>query len=137
MIETWGLLLIGCLAAVLFIAIVRRSDLPEGNLFATGLLLAAVIYVCFALLWGQEGSVRFEATGVFIFSFFAFIARRFGVVWVGIGWLLHIVWNYLFHIVGPAAYLSPDWYPWFCIGFDAVVGVYVLWRVLRADRRLV
>ena len=125
------LILLGLLSGAIFLFIARKIDYSEGDLLASGLLAAAAIYVIFALIWGEDGWVRFEAVGVAIFMLFAFLARRFGILWIGAGWLLHIGWDYLFHMAGPGAHLVPAWYPPVCIGFDLVVGVYILWVVLR------
>ena len=121
------LILLGLVFGAAFIVVAQKIDYAEGDLLATGLLAAAAIYVIFAVLWGEEGWIRFEAVGIAIFSLIAFLARRFGILWIGAGWLLHIGWDYLFHIVGPGVHLAPAWYPPFCMGFDLVVGVYILW----------
>jgi hypothetical protein len=124
-----SLLLLGLVAGAAFLLIARKVDYSEGDLLATGLLAAAAIYVVFAVVWGANTAIRFEAVGLTIFMLIAFLARRFGIIYVGVGWLLHIGWDYLFHMVGPAQHLAPAWYPPFCIGFDLVVGVYILWMV--------
>ncbi|MFK8054578.1 MAG: DUF6010 family protein [Saprospiraceae bacterium] len=129
--EVWILLLAGLVSGAALIAIARSIDYSEGDLLATGLLVAAAIYVGFAVLWGEDGWVRFEAVGVAIFSLIAFLARRFGILWIGAGWLLHIGWDYLFHMVGAGSHLVPEWYPPICIGFDLIVGLYIFWVVLR------
>ena len=130
------LLIVGLLVGVALIAIARKIDYSEGDLLATGLLVAAAIYVGFAVLWGEDGWIRFEAVGVAIFSLIAFLARRFGILWIGAGWLLHIAWDYLFHMVGAGAHLVPVWYPPFCIGVDFVIGSYILWTVFRKPQPL-
>ncbi len=130
------LILLGLAAGVAFISVARKIDYSEGDLLATGLLAAAAIYVVFAVIWGEEGWIRFEAVGVALFSLIAFLARRFGILWIGAGWLLHIGWDYLFHMVGPGEHLVPEWYPPFCIGFDLLVGLYILWTVFRKPRPL-
>lgn len=124
-------ILTGLALGAAFVVVARKVDYPEGDLLATGLLVAAAIYVGFAVLWGEDGWIRFEAVGVAIFSLIAFLARRFGILWIGAGWLLHIGWDYLFHMVGPGQHLAPAWYPPLCIGFDLVVGVYIFWVVFR------
>ena len=134
--DAWILFLAGLVAGIGFLVIARKVDYSEGDLLATGLLVAAVIYVGFAVLWGEEGWTRFEAVGVAIFSLIAFLARRFGILWIGLGWLLHIGWDYLFHMVGAGSHLAPSWYPPVCIGFDLVVGVYILWVVFRKPNPL-
>jgi len=133
-VETWILILVGLLIGFALITIARMIDYSEGDLLSSGLLVAAAIYVGFAVVWGEDGWIRFEAVGVAIFSLLAFLARRFGILWIGVGWLLHIGWDYLFHMVGAGTHLVPAWYPPFCIGVDFVIGVYILWSVLRKPK---
>jgi len=129
------LILLGLALGAAFVVIARKIDYSEGDLLATGLLAAAAIYVGFAILWGEEGWIRFEAVGVAIFSLIAFLARRFGILWIGVGWLLHVGWDYLFHMVGAGEHLVPAWYPPLCIGFDIVVGMYILWTVFQEAKK--
>lgn len=124
---------IGC--GLLFVLFARSRGYEQGNVLAVGLLLAAAVYVGFALLWGNDGMVRLEVIGLSLFSLFAFLARRFVLGWLGFGWLLHIAWDYGLHVDGVGSHFTPDWYPPICMGFDFIVGAYIFLLVWQGYKK--
>ena len=94
---------------------------------AQGLIVAAMIYVLFALRMPTWKWLLIEVGGVVLYATFALVAmRRKAWHWLGIGWLLHVLWDALLHANGHPGYV-PVWYTHFCLGFDIVIGAYVLW----------
>ncbi|MFK7932988.1 MAG: hypothetical protein AB8G22_05720, partial [Saprospiraceae bacterium] len=87
---------------------------------AQGLVAAAVIYVLFALRMPEWKWILIEMGGVVLYSTFAILALRVALYWLGIGWLLHVLWDTLLHANGYPGYV-PIWYTHFCLGFDIVV----------------
>lgn len=99
---------------------------------ANGLILGAIVYVIFSLQMFDFKWMMIELSGVFIYSAFAIAALRHRLYWLGIGWLLHVVWDAVLHANGHPGYV-PLWYIHACMGFDVVIGAYVLWKYYRLN----
>lgn len=127
-------ILIGILAAAGFVFIAKKRGMRgEKQMYATGLVIAALIYVAFSLFSPTVGWKLFEILGVFIYLPFAYLGMKRSVAWLGAGWILHGVWDAGFHLSEAAAFV-PSWYPYLCLGFDLFLGGYLLfWRGVRAD----
>lgn len=122
-------LLLGLAAAILFIRFAReRGEDQEQKVLATGLLVAALIYVGFAILWGNWRWITLEVGGVLLFGLVAYLARRSLVVLLAVGWASHALWDILLHWLGPGYTVAPAWYVWLCFSFDLVVAAYLLVR---------
>ncbi len=79
-------------------------------MFAGGLLIAALIYVVFAIVGGNVRDVLVELAGV-----------------VAFGWLVHVGWDVFMH---HGTYV-PSWYPMTCIGFDVLVAIAIVRRSMQ------
>lgn len=102
---------------------------------AQGLVIAAIIYVLFALRMPNLQWILIELGGVVLYGTFAFLAIKRAWYWLGIGWLLHVLWDTLLHANGYPGYV-PIWYTHICLGFDIVVGGYVLWWYFFGKKRI-
>ena len=120
-------LLLGAVLAVVYILLVRTLA-PGPSPFATGLLIAAAIYVVAALFLAPEGWLQFEGSGLLAYFLPVAASRKFGFAALAVGWLLHPLWDYYVHITGPGADWMPVWYAWLCVSFDLVVGLYCGYR---------
>ena len=127
-------LLLGVALGLLF-CVFAHARTDTNNALSAGLLGASVIYVVFAFFYGAEGWIGVESTGVMISYFFVLMARKFGVVTLGVGWLVHPLWDYFVHLVGPGREFAPLWYVYLCISFDLVVALYAFYRAYAAPRR--
>ena len=123
-------ILLGAVAAlplVLWARRKRRQDL----LWAQGLLLAALVYVGFALAAGAgAAALAIETIGVALFGAVAWLGWRRAALWLAAGWAAHVGWDLLLHPLTEAGY-APAWYVRACIGFDLVVAA---WIALRPER---
>jgi hypothetical protein len=110
----------------------RMTDY-EVRSWAIFLLSAAIIYVGFALFNGASNRwLAIELVGLAIYGLVAWNGVvRFAPL-VGVGWLLHTLWDQLLHPGGAPGYV-PEWYPALCLGFDLFVGVALIYRFRRAD----
>lgn len=122
-------LLIGAILTVPFLWYVnnlqvRRAQLALGN----GLVVAAFIYVLFALVWGESQWVFIELAGIPLYGLFYWLSLRSSIVWLAAGWLLHPAWDVVLHLVGPGNHIAPAWYVVACISFDIIVAAYILYR---------
>ena len=118
---------IGSVGSVASILLARRLD-AERLIFGWALVLAAFWYIGFGLINGQTISAllpQFAAGAVFLTL--AVLGLRGSVVLIGIGWILHIFWDFLGPFFGEVR--APWWTAPACLGFDVVVGTYLILRV--------
>jgi hypothetical protein len=118
------------LAAILFGGVVggafvvfarRQAPHRELVLYSVGLVIAALLYVAFALLLHGIPHLPLELLGLVVFTFAAGLGLRIWPIVLGLAWIAHGAWDYALH-VPPPAYV-PSWYPVWCLGFDVVVGL--------------
>ena len=105
----------------------RVSPAGQCRLWSNGLVVAALVYVAFAL-WGHADGpwLGIEAAGVVIYGGVAWWGRR-RAPWLALGWALHVLWDVLLHGggLGHGADFVPAWYPPVCLGFDLAVAGYL------------
>ena len=119
-------LLLGAIASLPLLYYVHNKDeqlLHE--VLGRCLLIAALIYVAFALLWGDSQWVVFEVIGVLIFGLFIRGAKRYSLYFLALGWGLHPIWDVGLHLIGPGRHIAPSWYVVVCISFDFAVAIYI------------
>jgi hypothetical protein len=89
------------------------------------LLIAALIYVAFALIWGDSRWLMIELVGVIIYGLFIRLSHIYSIKFLALGWLLHPLWDATLHLYGPAHSLAPTWYAVACISFDIIIAGYI------------
>lgn len=94
-------------------------------LWAVSLVLAALVYVAFALREGGRGWMSTELVGLAVYSAFAIVGARGRPRLVALGWALHAAWDVVVHADAPEG-LVPGWYRWACLVFDVVAAGYLL-----------
>ena len=108
----------------------RRERFPSYEVWAWAafLVVAALIYVGFAAFNGASMAWTLtEVGGLAGYGLVAWIgAARFPPL-VGVGWLLHVLWDVVLHPGGHPGFV-PSWYPPLCLGFDVYVGVVLVAR---------
>ena len=107
-----------------FALIASRSQERMPRLFADALVVAAFIYVAFAMASMESAWLAVEIGGLFIFVGFVLLGLKRSLSWLWLGWAIHILWDAGVHMMVEAAFV-PAWYPAVCIGFDAVVAYHV------------
>lgn len=122
----WLLAVCGGVAlAVPYVLFARRA-----RVFGVGLMVAAVVYVGFAVAGGTGREVLTEAIGVVVFATLTVLGIRRSGYFLALGWAAHVGWDVLLHPMNASSYV-PWWYPAMCIGFDLVVAA----AIVRATRR--
>jgi len=123
---------VGLILGSLFIVIARKLS-PNGEkvFLAQALWIAALIYIGFALAWGDMYWLGIESLGVLAYGIFAYLGYRYSAIWVGLGWLVHPLWDAVLHLYGAGHAIAPDWYVIACISFDVLVGAYILTNLSR------
>ena len=127
-------LLAGVLAAFLFIRHVGKRPKRAREYYVLTLIMAALIYVVLAFLGdASDTAIMVEASGVLVFGIFVLLSVTNDPRWLGIGWLLHPVWDLVLHAPIGAWTHAPEWYVWACLAFDVMVGVTILRSIKAAD----
>ena len=120
-------LLIGALGGAAFCYAVHRwLELHEYAIYCAALVFIAAVYVGPALSRGAPGDV-FEVLAAAGFFVLAVAGLAGGEAWLAAGYILHGMWD-AFHI-DLAHTALPHWYAPSCIGFDWIVGVWILRRM--------
>ena len=125
--------------ALLYVTVARRRPhVGERLVLAWGLVVAAALYVVFAIRTASLQWIGLELLGLAVFSAIAAAgAWRWSSLLV-VGWVTHVAWDVLLH--GAATPFVPSWYPPLCVGFDLVVAGAIIqrlrvWNGSRAARR--
>ncbi len=125
-------LLIGLLAVSPLLRYARPRSLNANKIIlGRGLIVAALVYVVFAAIWGDLRWAAIELAGTGIYGMFYWLALRGSLGWLAAGWALHPGWDGLLHLAGPGSAIAPEAYVLACISFDLAVAAYAIYR-LRA-----
>ena len=119
------------LGTIFSLALVRMARMypPEGErrVYAVGLVVAALLYVIFAVTGGASARwLAFEGTGVLIYGAATWAGLRGRPSLLALGWATHVAWDVPLHVSGAAVEYTPRWYPWLCVSFDLVIAVAVV-----------
>ena len=98
----------------------------EKRILANALIIAAVIYVGFALVWGDFAWFLIELAGVPAYGLFYWLAYRHSFYWLAVGWSVHPAWDVFLHLTGPGHHVAPEWYATACISFDFLLAAYIV-----------
>lgn len=95
----------------------------DRSFFPTVLMVIAGYYVLFAFMAGQ--AILFELLAALVFCAVAVVGYWRDLLWVPVGVLLHGA----FDVIHPYAVVNdgvPAWWPAICLGFDVVLGLWIL-----------
>lgn len=112
------------------------KDIVGRTLLATALFAAAGAYFGFAVvarppaIWGL-----LELLQVVAFGTLGLLGWKGSAKWLALGWLLHPVWDFGVHHLGPGRGFAPLTYVFACITFDWVVAAYIFIYYRGASRR--
>lgn len=128
---TVAYVLLGALGAAAFVLaarrLARRRELP---IYAAGLVVAALVYVVFAVAGGASAAwLAAEFAGLAAFSLVALPRLRSRTLPLALAWAAHALWDILLHA---DAHFAPDWYRLVCAGFDLALAAYLLSPSRRA-----
>ena len=125
--------LAGAVLGVLFVLLAdSRTSLGETRLLALGLVVAALIYVAFALFGADGRWLALEVIGLALFAGVAWLGLHASLWWLALGWVAHVGWDVGLHLDRTQPLVGP-WYPLACVGFDLVVAGFLL-SVARTAR---
>ena len=89
------------------------------------LAVAGGVYIGFGLADGRLNSSILETLSALFFGILAIIGVTFYPIVLGVGFLLHAVWDYLHHCQAIDTKVT-FWYPPFCAVYDCFVGIFLL-----------
>jgi hypothetical protein len=129
--QTFIEIIIGVILAIGVIFIARKSGKfsVEKRLYASGLVIAAIIYVGFGLFSETINWKIIEVVGVPIYALFAWLGVKKSGYFLAFGWAFHVAWDAVLH--GISTPFVPHWYIGLCIGFDLAVAGYIGFREFR------
>ncbi|MEN8133505.1 MAG: DUF6010 family protein [Pseudomonadota bacterium] len=104
----------------------------EKRILSVALVIAAVIYIGFAFVWGNTAWIAIEIAGVPAYGVFVWLAIRHSFYWLAVGWGFHPAWDVVLHLLGPGHAIVPEWYAVACISFDLLVAGYILARTMKS-----
>ena len=118
---------LGAVGGHAFIVVARRIPERTPVAAAQALIAASFVYVAFAMASMESFWLAGEIGGLLGFIAFAYLGLKKSIVWLWIGWAIHILWDAGVHLLAATPFV-PVWYPAACIGFDAVVA-YQVYRI--------
>lgn len=121
----------GVVLASALILLARRSGnyAKEKRIYATGLVVAALVYVGFGFFSDSIGWKIIELTGMPVYALFAWLGLKKSGWFLALGWALHVFWDVSLH--GTSTPFVPSWYIGLCLGFDLSVAGYVAVREIK------
>lgn len=118
-------LILGLIVGVGFVRLAVRN-VPDGERrLGSALIVAAFIYVAFAMAAMESAWLLVEMAGVAVFGVFVALGAMKSPLWLAAGWFLHIFWDAGLHLMTDAAF-APAWYVVACISFDLVLAAYIV-----------
>lgn len=128
-------LLLGGVLGLVYIGSARSNPrVSEMQNYTTGLTIAALIYIWFAWANGAREWLWLEILGAVVYGGVAWIGLRYAPLLIGVGWLLHPLWDAVIHPLQTTDFV-PTWYALACISFDLVIGIYIVYRVFYPNNR--
>jgi hypothetical protein len=116
-------LLLGLSLGAGFLAFARNRRVREPQVLGTGLIVAGLIYLGFALARASLSWIALELVGVLLCCALAWLGMHRSRVWLAVGWALHPLWDGALHLSGAGAIFAPRWYVITCLSFDLLVAV--------------
>ena len=113
----------------------QRDEAGRRRMLALGLVVAAAVYVLFAVRARDLTAALRAGAGLAVFAAPSLLDMRRRAIWLGAGWAAHIGWDLAIHSATPA--VAPAWYAYLCLGFDAVAAVGAMYHQsgVRGQRR--
>jgi hypothetical protein len=132
-VNTLVLFAVGVVVGVAGVLLFRLRPGSEKRLYGIGLIIAALIYVGFALHGDGAKWIGIELLGLLVYGIAAIAGWRGSGWWLAIGWAAHAAWDLVVH--GAHTPFAPRPYAVWCAGVDITFGVYLAWR-LRSARSI-
>jgi hypothetical protein len=122
------------LSLIAFLLSRFAGDIVGRTLLSTVLFAAAGAYLGFAFA-AQVSRVwlLIELLQCIAFGVLGLAGWRGSAKWLALGWVLHPVWDFGMHYIGPGHGIGPWTYAIACLSFDWVVAAYIFIRYRGAS----
>ncbi|GAB5487545.1 MAG: hypothetical protein Pars2KO_11150 [Parasphingorhabdus sp.] len=119
---------IGIGLAALYILVARQSEKVE-RIVGAGLLISVGFwYLGFGVFNGAGFKTLLpQLLGGVFFAILGYLGLTRSLFFPGIGWMMHATWDFSSPHFSDVSYM-PDWAAPMCLGFDVLIGVYLLAR---------
>ena len=124
------LVVLGVGSGLAGILLFKLQPARERQLYAIGLIVAAIIYVGFAMYGDGPKWVGSELLGLVVYGAMAVAGWRGSMWWLALGWATHALWDIVVH--GAHTPFAPRPYAIWCAAVDVTFGVYIAWRLRTA-----
>ena len=125
----------GFLLGFVFVSIAGRRTKGGRTLMAIGIVVGAWFYIPLAFTGNADlNGLLMEVVGAALFTAMAWTGVRYSVWWLIAGWGTHILWDVGLHLIGHGNEFIDSWYPLFCMMFDLVVAIYLLFFMKQEKR---
>lgn len=118
--------LVGIITAVAIVGLARSTKFEnDRSFYPTVLIVIGFLYLLFGAIDGRIEVILFEGFIALIFTAIALLGYRKSLVIVGIGIILHGIFDITHHLILENRGI-PDFYAGFCFAVDVVLGGYVV-----------
>ncbi|NMG10261.1 DUF6010 family protein [Brasilonema sp. UFV-L1] len=125
-------ILFGLVGAIAFLALAQIQPNQESRTLAVGLVVAALIYIGFAMGGGASQLwIAIEVAGVGVYGLLAVLGLRYSKWWLMLGWMTHPLWDIKLHMANIGATFTPHWYAIACVSFDLLIAAYIAGMQLK------
>lgn len=119
--------------ALLCAFLLHLLSIKQYPFWRVGLVIAALIYVGFALFGQNWEWLPIELLGVLIYGVFFWLSKYISPYFIAAGWALHVLWDIFLHPGGHPGYV-PTWYPPICLGFDLFMAIYLVYLIRQFQK---
>lgn len=98
-----------------------------------GLVLSGIGFLYVGYTWSNPQELVMNIIQAIVFIAFAYLGITKSLYFMIAGYLLHGVWDIVYHLFANPSLLPPH-YDYFCMTYDFVVGFYLLFVKLRMDK---
>jgi hypothetical protein len=129
-VNTLLLVVLGIGSGLAGVLLFKLQPAKEKQLYGIGLIVAAIIYVGFAVHGDGPKWVGIELLGLMVYGAMAVAGWRGSMWWLAIGWAAHAGWDMIVH--GIHTPFAPRGYAIWCGAIDLTFGLYIAWRLRSA-----
>ena len=84
-------ILLGLVSGIICIILAKKLYPNKDHAaWRSGLVIAALVYVGFSI-FADFKNIGIELLGVLIYGVFAFLSKKHSLIWLSLGWLLHVL----------------------------------------------
>src|SRR6476660_2882835 len=117
--------ILGGLISIVLLVLFKNWD----KALVLGLALAGIAFLYIGYNWSDLPSFLVSCLQTVFFLFLAYLGVKRHLNFLAAGYFLHGLWDMVYPFVQTllqAPELTPPNYDWFCMSFDVVLGIYIV-----------